>query len=72
MAKNPLSTMMAQAVTPGAVPAPGGKKVPPKGIPKGAPPMPPAKGPPAAPKPAGQKLAFGGKKAPPFGKKTGF
>jgi hypothetical protein len=58
MAKDPLSAMMAQAVAPGSVSAPGGKKVPPKGISKGKPPMPPAKGPPPPPPPAGAKKGF--------------
>ncbi len=69
MAKNPIATMMAQAVTPGTVAAPGGKKVPPpKGVQKTAPGGPlPGKAPPP---PVAPGKGFGGRPPPPkFGKR---
>ncbi len=57
MAKNPLATMMAQAVNPNVpLKAPGGKKVIAK-ISPGAPPPMPGVAPPAAPKPSAKKIA---------------
>jgi hypothetical protein len=61
MAKDPLANMMAQAVKPGSVPAPGGKTVaPPKGVQKTAPTgFQPGKSAPPPPPPASRKPAFG-------------
>ncbi len=60
MAKNPLANMMAQAVKPGSVAAPGGKSVPPpKGVLKSAPaPFPPGKNAPAPPPPPTRSGGF--------------
>ena len=75
MAKNPLGTMLAQAVTPGVVQAPPGKiggkpkaVAPPKGVQKSIPAAPsPGKFPPP---PVAPRKGFGGKPAPkPFGGK---
>ena len=63
MARNPLGTMMAQAVRPGSVPAPGGKSVPaPKGVQKTAPAGPPPGLPPKPP--VAPRKGFGGRPAP--------
>ena len=70
MAKNPIASLMAQAVAPGPVRAPGKKSVPvPKGVQRSAPQGPPP-GKPPRPAPAPRK-GFGGKAppAPPFGAK---
>lgn len=76
MAKNPIASMLAQAVTPGVVKAPPGKigakpkaVAPPKGVQK-ATSLGPAPGK-APPPPVKPRAGFGGKKAPPsfFGKK---
>ena len=68
MAKNPIANMMAQAVRPGSVPAPGGKAVPaPKGVQRTAPAGPPPGLP--SPPPVAPRKGFGGKAAlKPFGK----
>ena len=76
MAKNPLGTMLAQAVTPGVVQAPPGKiggkpkaVAPPRGVQKSIPAAPSPGLPP--PPPVKPRQGFGGKPAPklPFGKK---
>jgi len=69
MAKNPIANLMAQAVAPGTVKAPGKKSVPPpKGVQKTAPLGPPPGKPPPAP--VAPRKGFGGKPPPPlpFGK----
>ena len=75
MAKNPIATMMAQAVAPGVVQAPPGRLgaktkpvAPPKGVQKAIPAAPsPGKTPPPPVKP---RQGFGGRPAPkPFGGK---
>ena len=78
MAKDPLASMMAQAVMPGPVMAPTGRRVAPAGLltgsagqkiplPKGVPRKAPI--PPTVKPGVGASKPFGGKAAPPFQKK---